>query len=321
MYKAQPRVDQAPTSVGVAAAGPFPSFDSRPSIVSVSTQALLGPSSVTVPSGTGYLTFPGGDGELRASPADAHPRSEAAYPIVQSFVSVVKKPEGAESKLTIAKGQPILFLPLGTPETGDATTLDEKEFIKGKNKVAADRRYQGSKKFVAIVGKNKYDDSMLLSAGYVAFAAEPTVVHFEDGKTVSDMVAIACALEYESDILATSVPLKEKPVGTPPVMRVLASTTTEHYPAGTAIMAGIFYDELDGTRKHDPARGSTFCIRACAGFPKELHDLCTSGQFVARRCATAIVPFVALPMADGEMTMVPPVRAAIIARPFPSSVM
>lgn len=322
MYKAQPRVDQAPTSVGVAAAGPFPSFDSRPSIVSVSTQALLGPSSVTVPSGTGYLTFPGGDGELRASPADAHPRSEAAYPIVQSFVSVVKKPEGAESKLTIAKGQPILFLPLGNPKTGDATTLDEKEFIKGKNKVAADRRYQGSKKFVAIVGKNKYDDSMLLSAGYVAFAAEPTVVHFEDGKTESDMVAIACALEYESDILATSVPLKEKRNEVANRYEVLPSTTTEHYPAGTAIMAGIFYDELDGTtKKHDPIGGSTFCIRACAGFPKELHDLCKSGQFVARRCATAIVPFVALPMGDGEMTMVPPVRAAIIARPFPSSVM
>lgn len=313
MYKAQPRIDQAPTSVGVAAAGPFPSFDSRPSIVSVSTQALLGPSSVTVPSGTGYLTFPGGDGELRASPADAHPRSEAAYPIVQSFVSVVKKPEGAESKLTIAKGQPILFLPLGIPKTGDATTLDEKEFIKGKNKVAANRRYQGSKKFVAIVGKNTYDASMLLSAGYVAFAAEPTVVHFEDGKTESDMVAIACAVEYESDVLATSVPLNADGGDL---------STTEHYPAGTAIMAGIFYDNIDAaTKTHDPVGGSKFCIRACAGFPKELHDLCKSGKFVARRCATAIVPFVALPMADGEMTMVPPVRAAIIARPFPSSVM
>lgn len=276
----------------------------------MSTRTALGPSSVTVPSGTGYLSFPAGDGELSTGPADAHQRSEAAYPIVHAFASVVKKPEGVERKLTIAKGQPILFLPIGEskPDENDGTTVSPDVALSDpKNKVLASRRYRGANKYLAIVGKNKYDEKLLLSAGYVAFAAEPTAISFDEGKDYSVMTAISCAIEYESDVLATCPANISAPV---------------HCPAGTAIMAGIFYDSInDTTAPHDPTPGSSYCIRACAGFPSQLHGLCATGQFVPRRCATAIVPFVALPMADGDLTVIPPVRAAIIARPFPSSVM
>jgi hypothetical protein len=313
MFKSAPRVDRAPTSVGVAEAAPIPYFDSRSSITSVTTKTALGPSSVTVPSGSGYLSFPSGDGELSVGPADAHQRSEAAYPIVQSFVSVVKKPENVESKLTIAKGQPILFLPVTDEpkDDEDKTTVRSEACIKGKNKQLADRRYKGACKYVAIVGKNKDVGEMLLSSGYMAFAAEPTVVQFDASQEYSVMTSIACAIEYESDVLATSVPLND--AGS-------EVHDTKHYPAGTAIMAGIFYDGVGATGSGwDPT--GPYCIRACAGFPSELHNLCSAGQFVPKRCATAIVPFVALPMKDGDLTVVPPVRAAVIARPFPSTVM
>lgn len=309
MLKSAPRVDQAPSSVGVAAAAPLPYFDSRPSIVSVSTRAALGPSSVTVPNGTGYLTFPAGDGELNTGPADAHPRSEAAYPIVQSFVSVVKKPvTGVERKLTIAKGQPILFLPLGDKVgSTDGTTVEQGTVVTSmKNKVLADRRYRGSAKYLAVVGQNTFSDKYALSSGYVAFAAEPTAIRFEESDDFSEMTAISCALEYESDVLATACPKAKAP---------------EYFPAGTAILAGIYYEDVENS-SGEPTATSKYCIRACAGLPSTLHDMCEGGNFVPRRCATAIVPFVALPLNhDGDLTVVPPVRAAIIARPFPSTVM
>lgn len=272
MFKRNPRIP-APGSVGPASAGPLtPSDPSPSSIVSIRAAPLRGPSSI--PRSVGAIPFGAADGELMTSTVDAHSRSEAAYPIVATFMAHFARPkklngETVQGKrvLAIAKGQPLAFasMPRDTTRTAPGIVNTASTFGGEVKTMGTTRHGRGRKdqeRFACFVGDNN-DDHIAANFEnvFVAVASEPMVVRFAGpNREASELTAVACCLEHQAPVYAES----------------LAPSFTKQvdHPAGTSVLIGVH-----GTS-----------VKAYAGAPSELQKMCAAG-FRPLRHAISLVPF------------------------------
>jgi len=283
MYKQGVR-PAAPTSVGPIAAGPLvPSDPSPQSIVSVRAAPLRGPSSL--PASTGAIPFGAGDGELITGPIDAHGRSEAAYPIVVTFMARFSRPSeingspGSGRTVAIAKGQPLAFLCISNPDSLQAEAKAESErvktFIRKSAGSARRREGQDQEQYVCYAGTHKLA-SEIAARLLCAVAAEPMVVRFRtDGDQFSDLTAVACCIEHQAPIFAHPL------------------TSKDGIPAGSPVLVGV-EEESE--------------VKAYVGAPKELAQKCVKG-FVPKRYGLCLVPV------HASATAIP-VQSTISAVPF-----
>lgn len=272
MYKQNPR-PTAPTSVGPASGKPLTPADPSPtSIVSIRAAPLRGPASL--PGSAGAIPFGAPDGELMTSAVDAHSRSEAAYPIVGTFMAHFARPAKLNghditgSTMAIAKGQPLLFvsMPRDQDRSNAGVVINGSAFSTECMKLGMTRRgahRKDQERFACFVGDDNSKHAVAFTGKRVfsAVAAEPQVVHFDSPTTAaSQLTAVAACLEHRTTVFVESL---ENPT--------LAGTD---YAAGTSIMIG--------------AEGTS--AKAYAGTPNKLAEKCKSG-FRPLRHAIALVPF------------------------------
>lgn len=275
----------APTSVGPIAAGPLvPSDPSPQSIVSVRAAPLRGPSSL--PASTGAIPFGAGDGELITGPIDAHGRSEAAYPIVVTFMARFNRPTeingspGTGRAVAIAKGQPLAFLCISNldPAQHDAKAVSDRVKTTIRKSAGSARRREGQdqEQYVCYAGKHASISTEISKRLLCAVAAEPMVVRFRtDDDEYSDLTAVACCIEHQAPIFAH--PLSSK----------------DGIPAGSPVLVGVENEEE---------------VKAYVGAPAQLAQKCLAG-FVPKRYGLCLVP------AHASATAIP-VQSTLSAVPF-----
>ena len=273
-------------------------------LVGITAKTLTG---VPLERDVGGITY-SRSGDLRTSQGDAHPRSEAAFPIVKSFAAVVKAPNQAKgsASYTLQKGAPIAFLPAQHGSNNDPTLVSLKLAPSNASRFATEDIV------VAYVGGSAALDSKAYKYGntdaprnskgelvpfgraVLGFLAEQ--VHITNAKP-NDLVPIAAVLEHQCTVQPTQQ----------------FAGQSHSVAAGSPVMAGIHAQY--GAGKGDPRQApDTFSVEAYAGYSEDMQKIIANSAedrtaFVGLKTGTVLVPSAA---------QTSPVQAVVHARKPPS---
>ena len=273
-------------------------------LVGITAKTLTG-----VPMGRdlGGITY-SRSGDLRTSQGDAHPRSEAAFPIVKSFAAVVKAPTGfgTPTSYTLQKGAPIAFLPAQhgggddptlvqlRPAPANASRFATEDIVVayvGGSAALDDKAYKYGKADAPI---NSKGELVPFGRAVLGFLAEQ--VHITNAKP-NDLVPIAAVLEHQCTVQPTQQ----------------FSGLTQSVAAGSPIMAGIHAHY--GAGRGNPRRApNSFSVEAYAGNPEGMRKMIANSAkdgtaFVGLKTATVLVP---------SSAQTSPLQAVVHARKPPS---
>lgn len=303
MYS-NPRI-KAPSAAyaGGGAAATLTARGPPPAIVSIRAKSLN--DTVSMPSSGSTFNFRV-SGDLTSSVGDAHPRSEAAFPIVSTFVSYVVPPADVGERFAVQKGAPILFLPLSTkftpegrvqgnsPTNGVASFKSRSGPKTSIGTIKNERRFTAEHTFAAFVGGRRVESgsgkdnefysytnvpcdatnkTVALSSGFLAYASEQFTVNTNSASS-SNYVPIAAVLEHNATITFER---------SNPATCVLA---------GSMLVSGVEAEYPTVTRG-EGVIPTKFSVKTRAGTLSDLANATRRNaekEFVAMRTGTVLVP-------------------------------